>query len=647
MPGADPLSESLGYAWDYIVVGSGAGGGTVAARLAELGHQVLLVEAGGDARTEAGTRLPDDYEVPAFHPFASENPAMSWDFFVEHYADPKRQAADPKRTDKGVFYPRASTLGGCTAHNAMILVCPDAEDWRRIEHITGDASWSPRHMRQWFRRMEDCRHRPWLRFWKALGIDYSGHGWDGWLSTEEAKPRQAFTPQIVRLLKKSVWAAMLDAPLALGALVGFILGRADPNDRTQAAGHRTKVWYTPLTTDGGRRTGARERVEAVRLASPLRSGGRLAVMTHTLAARVLFDDLGRATGVEAVRGERLYRACPGAADVSGDRVALNARREVILAGGAFNTPQLLMLSGIGPREVLKHHGLSVRVDLPGVGRNLQDRYEVAVVNRMAQDWSVLAGAKFERGDPVWRAWNGDRSGMYVSNGAALAAARRAPRSKGPRDLFFMALLANFRGYYPGYSKDIAAHHDYLSWTVLKGHTQNRGGVVELRSADPRDPPLVNFHSFEEGTGDARADLDAVVDGLEFARRLSKPLHACGMIAAEEEPGPEVKTRAELEQYVRDRAWGHHASCTCAIGPRDEGGVVDGDFRVHGVSGLRVVDASVFPRIPGSFIACAIYMIGEKAADTIHRDALKDLPSARSANDAVATKGAPHAPAPPA
>jgi choline dehydrogenase-like flavoprotein len=106
-----------------------------------------------------------------------------------------------------------------------------------------------------------------------------------------------------------------------------------------------------------------------------------------------------------------------------------------------------------------------------------------------------------------------------------------------------------------------------------------------------------------------------------------------MIAAEEEPGPKVQTRAELEQYVRDRAWGHHASCTCAIGPRDEGGVVDGDFRVHGVSGLRVVDASVFPRIPGSFIACAIYMIGEKAADVIHRDASRP-----------ATKGAAYAPA---
>jgi choline dehydrogenase-like flavoprotein len=636
-------------AWDYVVVGSGAGGGTVAARLAELGHQVLLVEAGGDAKTEAGDRLPDDYEVPAFHAFAAENPAMAWDFFVEHYADPERQAADPKRVGgKGILYPRASTLGGCTAHNAMILVYPDAEDWARIEEITGDRSWSPRRMRRWFTRMEDCRHRPWLRFLKALGVDYSGHGWDGWLPVEEAKPREAFTPQIVRLLNKSVWAAMTGGPLALAALIDFLLGRADSNDRTEAAGHRTKVWYTPLTTDGGRRTGARERVEAVRQASPLPSGGRLEVMTHALVTRVLFDGDNRATGVEALQGQRLYRACPQPGEDAGERVVLTARREVILAGGAFNTPQLLMLSGIGPSAELERHGVAVRVDLGGVGRNLQDRYEVSVVTRMAEDWSVLAGARFERGDPLWRLWDRERSGMYVSNGAAVAAARRAPGSKGPRDLFFMALLADFRGYYPGYSKAIAARHDCLSWTVLKGHTENRGGVVSLRSADPRDPPLVNFHQFDEGTGDARADLDAVVDGLQFARALAEPLHACGMALAEEEPGPGYDTRAALEQYVRDRAWGHHASCTCPIGPREAGGVVDGDFRVHGLSGLRVVDASVFPRIPGSFIACAVYMIGEKAADVIHRDAAAERPPARTAAviPPVATpKGAAHAPAP--
>ncbi len=170
--------------------------------------------------------------------------------------------------------------------------------------------------------------------------------------------------------------------------------------------------------------------------------------------------------------------------------------------------------------------------------------------------------------------------------------------------------------------------------MLKAHTTNRRGRVTLRSRDPLEPPAVNFRYFQEGDGDPKADLDAVVHGIRFARRMARPLWRRGLIAAEEEPGPGYKTSAELAQYVRDNAWGHHASCTCAIGPREAGGVLDGDFRVHGVSGLRVVDASVFPRIPGVFIACAIYMIAEKAAEAIHRDARASPTETKGVHHAV-------------
>src|SRR4051794_31055468 len=102
--------------YDYVIVGSGAGGGTLAARLAEAGMRVVILEAGGDPRV--GPKLPEDYDVPAFHPLASENPAMSWDFFVRHYADEARQRRDPKLRAGGIYYPRAGALGGCTAHNA-------------------------------------------------------------------------------------------------------------------------------------------------------------------------------------------------------------------------------------------------------------------------------------------------------------------------------------------------------------------------------------------------------------------------------------------------------------------------------------------------------------------------------------------------
>ena len=144
--------------------------------------------------------------------------------------------------------------------------------------------------------------------------------------------------------------------------------------------------------------------------------------------------------------------------------------------------------------------------------------------------------------------------------------------------------------------------------------------MTLRSADPRDTPEVNFRYFDEGDDKAGDDLRAVVSGVRLARRLVEALNRSGQIAEEELPGAHLQTDAELTEYVRDNAWGHHASGTCAIGPRERDGVLASDFTVHGTRGLRVVDASVFPRIPGFFIASAVYMVAEKAADVILDDA---------------------------
>jgi choline dehydrogenase-like flavoprotein len=177
----------------------------------------------------------------------------------------------------------------------------------------------------------------------------------------------------------------------------------------------------------------------------------------------------------------------------------------------------------------------------------------------------------------------------------------------------MSLLARFTGYYPNYSRGFATEGDYLTWVVLKAHTRNRAGSVTLQSSDPRDKPLIDFNYFSEG-GDE--DLTAVVDGIRFVRRLSARLKGRGLIAEEEVPGEALESDRDLKEFVRTHAWGHHASCTCAIGPRERNGVLTSAFQVYGVTGLRVVDASVFPRIPGFFIASSVYMIGEKAAEVI-------------------------------
>ena len=160
---------------------------------------------------------------------------------------------------------------------------------------------------------------------------------------------------------------------------------------------------------------------------------------------------------------------------------------------------------------------------------------------------------------------------------------------------------------------------YFTWAVLKAHTENDAGWIKLRSADPRQRPLINFKYFDEGSDAQGRDLDAVVAGVKFVRKLNGSND--DLIEEEVVPGSTVVTDEEIADFVKDNAWGHHASCTCRIGdPSDEKAVIDSRFRVIGTKNLRVVDASVFPSIPGFFILTSIYMISEKASDVILQDA---------------------------
>ena len=609
------MNPQLRTAHDYIVVGSGAGGGTLAARLAEAGRSVLLLEAGGDPLRLTEERLPADYQVPAFHAFASENPAMRWDFFVQHYGDESRRRRDPKYTPerRGVLYPRAGTLGGCTAHNAMILIYPHNTDWDSIADLTGDPSWRADHMRKYFERLEDCRHRPlarWIR--KVTGFNPSRHGFDGWLTTEVSIPMEALgNRRLRRILEKLAVEASARLGSRLKRLRWFLKTRGDPNDWLLVNANSHGLRILPLTTRAHARIGTADRVRSVAENYP----DRLTVECDALATRVLFDDSNRAIGVEYSKGARLYRAHASPSGAPAETCRASASKEVVLCGGAFNTPQLLLLSGIGPKAELARHGIDSRVDLPGVGRNLQDRYEVSVVNRMSEDWHMMAGATFTNNDPHFQEWQARKTGIYATNGGVLAVVKASRHSDVP-DLFCAGLVGKFQGYFPGYSSLVAEHRNYLSWIVLKARTLNRAGTVTLQSSDPRDPPKIEFRYFDEGSDREDRDLEAVVEGIEFVRAMTKDLRERGVIVEEELPGESCRSDAQLKDFVRDHAWGHHASCSCPIGPRGQGGVLSSDFRVHGTQGLRVVDASVFPRIPGFFIASAVYMVGEKAADVI-------------------------------
>jgi choline dehydrogenase len=276
------------------------------------------------------------------------------------------------------------------------------------------------------------------------------------------------------------------------------------------------------------------------------------------------------------------------------------------------------------------------VDAPGVGENLHDRYEVSVVTELDEDYPIFDGSTLDltpddEPDHLMSEWNASQEGPFSTNGSLAAlVARSSAAETDEHDVILFSLPIDFRGYYPGYSTDGIMAHNRLSILVLKGYTRNRAGSVRLRSADPRDVPEIRFRYFDEGSAGWEHDLDGVVDGIEIARRIVASLEVARPVR-ELVPGDDLTGRDQLREFVAREAWGHHACGTARIGAAgDPGAVLDGDFRVRGVRGLRVVDASVFPDIPGFFIASAVYMVSEKAADVLIAEHRRQRPSASPA-----------------
>jgi choline dehydrogenase len=624
-------ADELDKEYDFIVVGSGAGGGPVAVRLAEAGYSVLILEAGGADE-------PYDYKVPAFHSRSSENNQLAWKFYVHHYADPEREKRDTTNylKGKGIFYPRAGTLGGCTAHHAMIFIAPHNSDWNDIAKLTGDKSWRGWRMRRYFQKLERCGYlsRPWYR-----RRNFARHGYEGWVPTTIADATLLLRDsQLLRVVLAAVqtcfscnvwysaglwhrlktWLESFGDPTGLKRVgimhrtLSWLSSLLDPNSWLHLLDGSEGPIFVPVTVKDGMRAGTREHIRDAERRMPK----KLKVRLTALATRVLLEG-NRAVGVEFLDGKHLYRADPEA-DKHGPGTLrqIHARHEVILAGGTFNTPQLLMLSGIGDPKELAKHKIRINVALRGVGRNLQDRLEVGVVHRTHDPFTILKHVEMSPYDREFADWRNGQ-GLYAANGVVAAMIKRSNLGEPDPDLFVFGIPGHFSGYKPGYS-DWGTKKHYFTWCILKGHTKNRAGRVQLASDDPRDPPIINLNYFDPATPGVGEDAHAIAAGIEFVRKMTG---RTASLMTEIVPGLQVRTRPQLTQFVRDCAWGHHACGTCKIGADDDGdAVLDARFKVRDTQGLRVVDASIFPKIPGLFILSAIYMAAEKAADVIVADA---------------------------
>jgi choline dehydrogenase len=380
----------------------------------------------------------------------------------------------------------------------------------------------------------------------------------------------------------------------------------------------------------------------------------LTLQTHSLVTRVLFDEPAqgkgkgkgnghghepRATGVEYLQGQSVYRADPrnNPSTPPGTLRTAHARREVILSAGVFNTPQLLLLSGIGPAAHLASHNIPLITDLPGVGTHLQDNPELPIVGvspagpflttPVPTDPTCASFGPPGTPDPCIDAWR-QGTGPYARAGPNTNAflLRTNHSLNGEVDILVFS-LANyaFRGYSPaGAATDrLPDPPGAFGMSLVKTNVQSAAGTVRLRSADPRDTPDINFEVFAGAAGEV--DVGALADAAEWARGVYGGVEApVGPMGTIEPPcqvgGGGGACREVDEEWVRGQAFGHHATSTCAIGADgDPWAVLDSKFRVRGVRGLRVVDGSAFPRTPGSFPVIATFLLSEKASEDILAD----------------------------
>lgn len=570
---------------------------------------------------------------------------MNWAFFVDHYSNTTQAYRDSKYTWQqpngsyyvgtappsgskplGILYPRAATLGGCSTHNAMGLALPPDSDWDFIAKLTGDESWRAKEMRKFFVRLERNLYIEDHNSDKA-----KGHGFGGYLSSNynelELFGIQTSLLDFIRELFRRIGQS---APGTASDLWAFLRNK-DLNGQKPDRYAGNQMYTSTVHVDEKRRRSSARTYLRITLDAKYENGTRmypLTVSLNSLATKILFEVASKsarktpkAVGVEYLAGKALYHADKRHDGTqSGTLKSVTATREVIISGGAFNSPQLLLLSGIGPKDDLKRLKIPVVVRSDNVGKQLQDNYEVAILaqasapHRSLRENCTLSAPN----DPCLAAWRDNGTGPYGIAANPLALLYRTALSQtADADLFLSGTVGpGLRGFWPGYSQSTLPPNA-SSAVVVRMQSYSKQGYVRLRSADPREPPEINFNYFP-GLFTPKlvdTDLEAMAEGANFLNGVFKALPP--------PYGPYIllspDQNLDLKQGIADEAFSHHASSTSPIGKSIEDSVVDSKFRVHGVDGLRIVDASVFPKPIGGFPILPVFMISEKATDVILKD----------------------------
>ncbi|MGH8149861.1 MAG: GMC family oxidoreductase [Steroidobacteraceae bacterium] len=474
------------------------------------------------------------------------DPRVGWGYASE---------PEPFADDRSIPVPRGKVLGGSSSVNGMMYSrghAPDYDHWRSL----GLPGWSYAEVLPYFRRAEAN--------WRGESLY---HGASGPLTVSRHLTDGRLYPRLIATAEKLGYRHLDDfhGP----AIEGF----SAPD----------------FNVHHGRRAST-----AARYLRPALGRSNLVVETGALARRILFHG-DHAVGLEYGRGTEV--------------IEVHADREVLLAGGAFNSPQLLLLSGVGPASDLEAVGVKPALDMPGVGANLQDhqaagaiftaRGRITFESQLRLDRLILSVLR-------WQLFGtGPIADLPVGAQGFL---RLRPATPGADIQFLVSPVSmGAHAWFPGWRKGTG--HVFSMANVLL-HPESRGRVT-LRSGDPAAPPRILFNLLE-----APADRETLREALKFVRRFFATAPASELVRGEVLPGPAAETDAELDAYIR-RSVGTamHPTSTCAMGT-DASAVVDAQLRVRGLGGLRVVDASVMPTIVGGNTNAPVIMIAEKAADMI-------------------------------